>query len=120
MCEYSLTISSVTFILSAYFVVSEGKGGFARCRHGAGTEGDADAMAEVTVVPTARSSYDTGSSYEQEPHAQQDSWSDEDSWDDEESWEDEDAWEDDEAPVQQGAEGYSSGEVSAIAAVETS
>lgn len=76
-------------------------------------------MVPDAVVPTAPSSYDTGSSYEQEPHAQQDSWSDEDSWDDEESWEDEDAWEDDEAPVQQGAEGYSSGEVSAIAAVET-
>lgn len=76
-------------------------------------------MVPDAVVPTAPSSYDTGSSYEQEPHAQQDSWSDEDSWGDEESWEDEDAWEDDEAPVQQGAEGYSSGEVSAIAAVET-
>ena len=76
-------------------------------------------MVPDAVVPTAPSSYDTGSSYEQEPHAQQDSWSDENSWDDEESWEDEDAWEDNEAPVQQGAEGYSSGEVSAIAAVET-
>ena len=29
------------------FVVSEGKGGFARCRHGAGTEGDTDAVAVV-------------------------------------------------------------------------
>ena len=71
-------------------------------------------MVPDAVVPTAPSSYDTGSSYEQEPHAQQDSWSDEDSWDD-----DEESWEDEEVPAPQGAEGYSSDEVSAIAAVET-
>lgn len=75
-------------------------------------------MVPDAVVPTVPASYDTGSSYQQEPHAEQDSWSDGDSWDDEESWEDEDTWED-EAPAQQGAEGYSSDEVSAIAAVET-
>ena len=77
-------------------------------------------MVPDAVVPVAPAPYDTASSYEQQPRAEQDSWSDDDSWDeDEESWEDEDAWEDEEVPAPQGAEGYSSDEVSAIAAVET-